>query len=192
MCDHLLCSCNMKTSDGNTTKCRTSSKNVSSAASLQLSSCSVHVCLSMGYLVRSMLHATVVVILKKKHKVIHEHSADHLRGQRFIEVHLFGCFSLKRSLEAVNNEKIQPRPKRGALTAVSLLNKDFYFYFRNNSFHTLRHMTHRCCSSVYGAVSDGRYSVSIPKLDFCWKAVCVVPTLNLKIIYQTSSTLQVK
>lgn len=33
--------------------------------SLQLSSCSVQVCLSMGYLVRSMLQATVVVILKK-------------------------------------------------------------------------------------------------------------------------------
>lgn len=32
--------------------------------SLQLSSCRVHVCLSIGYLVRSMLQATVVVILK--------------------------------------------------------------------------------------------------------------------------------
>lgn len=33
---------------------------------LQLSSCKVHVCLSMGYLVRSMLQATVVVILQRK------------------------------------------------------------------------------------------------------------------------------
>lgn len=39
--------------------------------SLQLSSCSVQVCLSIGYLVRSMLQATVVVILKEnKHVVI--------------------------------------------------------------------------------------------------------------------------
>lgn len=34
---------------------------------LQLSSCNVHVCLSMGYLVRSMLQATVVVILQETH-----------------------------------------------------------------------------------------------------------------------------
>lgn len=36
--------------------------------SLQLSSWRVHVCLSIGYLVRSMLHATVVVILQNKQK----------------------------------------------------------------------------------------------------------------------------
>lgn len=34
--------------------------------SLQLSSCKVQVCLSIGYLVRSMLQATVVVILKNR------------------------------------------------------------------------------------------------------------------------------
>lgn len=32
----------------------------------QLSSCNLHVCVSMGYFDRSMLHATVVVILKKE------------------------------------------------------------------------------------------------------------------------------
>jgi hypothetical protein len=34
----------------------------------QLSSCSLQVCVSMGYLDRSMLHVTVVVILKRKRK----------------------------------------------------------------------------------------------------------------------------
>lgn len=38
--------------------------------SLQLSSCNVQVCLSIGYLVRSMLQATVVVILKGRDDVI--------------------------------------------------------------------------------------------------------------------------
>lgn len=36
---------------------------------LQLSSCSVQVCLSMGYLVRSMLQATVVVILDNRNVI---------------------------------------------------------------------------------------------------------------------------
>lgn len=54
--------------------------------SLQLSSCSVQVCLSIGYLVRSMLQATVVVILKEnKHVVIDGgfYDREHLQQMLF-------------------------------------------------------------------------------------------------------------
>lgn len=45
-------------------KCCSGNKMMEREKVLQLSSCKVQVCLSMGYLVRSMLQATVVVILQ--------------------------------------------------------------------------------------------------------------------------------